>query len=582
MPITITTKGWITLHRDGAQISQHTVESKAIEAALEHAEANGDGEYELRFPNKVLRVSLLSKTAIPFRWSPITVSLTAGTATSVNVAQYLNNPEGRPVTFTAPGSLPTGATLSSAGLLTYDGNVAASSASVQFVATSGDYVAESNVTAVNVAPPPLQNTAPVFSVAPATVELGSNGGTIQFTAVDPQGDTVSYSLPTTRTGITINPSAGLVTVASSAAGTAGSILVRASDGSLTADHSCAVTVSASTALKWYPGHYAAPDAVLFSTSLSAHTTLWNQIGPVANFVGGEMYIPWGQLEPTTAGAYTWDVLDGQIAALAAAGKKAIFSVWAHRYGTTSTGGGYHPQYLIDSSDVVGGTVGGSSVSEACMWRSYVADRYMALFAAIAAKYDNDDRVAGVNTCETAFLNLSDYSGSALLTQWQRIAAYLPTVLVRTPVFIKANFLQTQDHMLSLMQSCVDAAAGMGGPDMFPIEFSGTSDNWGQRCLRGERYNGSTWVTGVAANQQPDIPVLMEQQVIRSTTATPAMYYNAAVTRYSCTHVTWQAKAAAKLYGGTTLIPAMNWLTGVLPYVRDNNLPLRTTIPTALA
>jgi hypothetical protein len=124
---------------------------------------------------------------------------------------------------------------------------------------------------------------------------------------------------------------------------------------------------------------------------------------------------------------------------------------------------------------------------------------------------------------------------------------------------------------------------MGGPDIFPIEYSGTTDNWGQRCLRGERYVSGAWVTGVAANQQSIIPVLMEQQVIRSTIATPAMFYNAAVTRYSCTHVTWQAKTTAFLYGsgGATPVPAMNW-SNVLAYVRDNSLPLRTTIPTALA
>jgi hypothetical protein len=296
-----------------------------------------------------------------------------------------------------------------------------------------------------------------------------------------------------------------------------------------------------------------------------------------------MYVPWGQLEPTTAGAYSWSLVDTQIAALAAIGKKAIINVWAHRYGTTSTGGGYHPQYLIDSGDVLGGTVDGTSISEVCLWRSYVADRYMALFAAIAARYDNDDRVAAINTCETAFLALGDYSGSALLTQWQRIAAYLPTVLVQTPVFVKANFLQTQTDMAMLMQACVDAGAGMGGPDMFPVEFSGTTDNWGQRCLRGERYVAGTWTTGVAANQQSVIPVLMEQQVVRSTSATPAMYYNAAVTRYSCTHVTWQAKTTAFLYGsnGATLVPAMDW-SNVLPYVRDNDLPLRTTVPTGIA
>jgi hypothetical protein len=62
-----------------------------------------------------------------------------------------------------------------------------------------------------------------------------------------------------------------------------------------------------------------------------------------------------------------------------------------------------------------------------------------------------------------------------------------------------------------------------------------------------------------------------------------MYYNAAVTRYSATHVTWQAKTTAFLYGsgGATLVPAMDW-ANVLAYVRDNSLPLRTTTPTALS
>jgi hypothetical protein len=428
------------------------------------------------------------------------------------------------------------------------------------------------------------NTAPTLVGAPSSLSFTTGaGGTYDFGqhGSDPDADVLTYSLVgTSYTGITLS-SSGLLTVTTTAATAVRRLTIRVTDsGGLSSDHVCDVTIGA---LKWYPGHYAAPDAVLFSTSLAAHTTLWNQIGSVSNFVGGEMYVPWGQIEPTTAGNYTFDLIEGQIAALAALGKKAIINVWAHRYGTTSTGGGYHPQYLIDSGDVVGGTVDGTSASEACMWRSYVADRYMALFAAMAARYDNDERVAAINTAETAFLALSDYSGSALLTQWQRIAAYMPTVFTRTPVFVKANFLTTQTQMATLMQSCVDAGAGMGGPDMFPIEFSGTTDNWGQRCLRGERYSGSAWVPGVAANQQAIIPVLMEQQVVRSTTATPAMFYNSAVTRYSCTHVTWQAKSTAFLYGsgGATPVPAMNW-SNVLAYVRDNSVPLRTTIPTALA
>lgn len=84
---------------------------------------------------------------------------------------------------------------------------------------------------------------PAFTVAPTSSSLGSSGGTIQFTAVDPNGDAVFYGLTTTRSGITINTSTGLVTVTAAAAGTSGNIVVQASDGALTASATCAVTVA---------------------------------------------------------------------------------------------------------------------------------------------------------------------------------------------------------------------------------------------------------------------------------------------------------------------------------------------------
>jgi len=99
------------------------------------------------------------------------------------------------------------------------------------------------------------NSAPVFTVAPTTVELGSAGGTIQFTATDPDGGTILYSLTTTRNGITINSTTGLVTVTNAAAATSGNIVVQASDGILTASTSCAVTVAASTGTILWRGDF---------------------------------------------------------------------------------------------------------------------------------------------------------------------------------------------------------------------------------------------------------------------------------------------------------------------------------------
>jgi hypothetical protein len=90
------------------------------------------------------------------------------------------------------------------------------------------------------------NAAPVFTVAPPTAGIAATGGTIQFTAVDPDGSEVVYSLTTTRAGITID-STGLVTVTAAAAGTSGNIVVQASDGILTDTATCAVTVNSAEA-----------------------------------------------------------------------------------------------------------------------------------------------------------------------------------------------------------------------------------------------------------------------------------------------------------------------------------------------
>lgn len=90
------------------------------------------------------------------------------------------------------------------------------------------------------------NSAPAFTVAPTSANIPSTGGTIQFTATDPDGGTVVYSLTTTRNGVTINASTGLVTVTAAAAGTSGNIVVQASDGILTTSATCAVNVAATT------------------------------------------------------------------------------------------------------------------------------------------------------------------------------------------------------------------------------------------------------------------------------------------------------------------------------------------------
>lgn len=54
--IDITTKGRIRLTLNGVELSQHVVETEAIEKALAHAAAHGDATYVLKYPEKHVRV----------------------------------------------------------------------------------------------------------------------------------------------------------------------------------------------------------------------------------------------------------------------------------------------------------------------------------------------------------------------------------------------------------------------------------------------------------------------------------------------------------------------------------------------
>lgn len=110
---------------------------------------------------------------------------------------------------------------------------------------------QSTQTAYVVATTATPNRAPTFTVAPTSATISSSGGTIQFTASDPDGDILTYTLPTPPSGYSINSATGLVTVAVGAA--SDSITVRATDpqGLSTVSPPCAVTVQAVTGTTYW-------------------------------------------------------------------------------------------------------------------------------------------------------------------------------------------------------------------------------------------------------------------------------------------------------------------------------------------
>ena len=194
--IEIVTRGWIEVWRGDAFVSRHTVETKAIESAIAHADEAGDGEYELRFPRKTL--SRITKTVVPFIWqTQPALSFTQGVAKTVQLrGNYLFDPQQRVRTVVvASGSLPAGCAINGTSVV-YDGVGAAATASFTLTASDGTYSQTSSsgsaeIVAVATNSPPVWTvpegyTLPPFTTAGGTYDLSQH-------AFDAEGDAMVFA-----------------------------------------------------------------------------------------------------------------------------------------------------------------------------------------------------------------------------------------------------------------------------------------------------------------------------------------------------------------------------------------------------
>ena len=197
-------------------------------------------------------MSRLRKRVVPFRWSTITASFVQGTASTISLSTFLTNTGGLAITYAVgTGSLPSGVTLSTAGVLSYNGTGAVASSTVQFRASSGVHVADSASTSVGIAAYVPTNRAPVWS---GTTSLGSySNGSAQSIplaayASDPDADPLTFTRQggTAPAGVTVNASTGVLTIPLGTAAGSYTVTVRASDASLYADRTFSMTVTAAS------------------------------------------------------------------------------------------------------------------------------------------------------------------------------------------------------------------------------------------------------------------------------------------------------------------------------------------------
>lgn len=391
----------------------------------------------------------------------------------------------------------------------------------QAVDTAGNVGTLSNcATATTAASPDTLVSAPTISSATA-VGTADPAYTIRITHSLPTGadhylarSKVTgaanwYVYPTNYTGSTIDIAVGDVPgttydVAVAAVNAAGTTI-------LWSTTSTAATVPdlASNAIKWHPGVYIDPsDRKCSSTSI---TKIRNGIAGIANDITSEIAgikirLHWSCLEGDTAGDYSagFAIIDDALSRLGALAvpKRLILEFHGYAYGTCpqgqngsppTSGSVLLPQYIRDTGLVA--YCHGNRIYTPHYWNPTITDRWIALSAAYAARYDTNPRFEMFQIQEeTAVMDGSapTFSLSAALTQWKRMITATQSQWTHTITRNPINYFGSDSQNRDLYDTSVRPGMVYGGPDAPPFAQRNISGN---RQYLGQTSAGvQTWTS----------------------------------------------------------------------------------------
>jgi hypothetical protein len=308
--------------------------------------------------------------------------------------------------------------------------------------------------------------------------------------------------------------------------------------------------SPGSAIKWHPGHY-----MLVFRGDSHQTVMSQRIPEIcreAGLQGMQLRADWFELE-TTRGQYTYTEIDEIYDALAACGKRLVLEVWAVRFNSTSPDG-IVPDYIRDGSEYNGGVARTRTGYIARMWEPAVMDRLIALYQALARRYDSRPNFEGIIFTETATSGVEEgYSAAAWIAQLNRAVAAMKVAWTRTNVVVFNNFIQgaTEAQLSALYESLRANRAGTGAPDVLPPPHS----------LRGEMiFRGETGGRDLRGAMPSMFAVQTPELGGKEGTFTPKQLYDHCVGTNACSHMFWIRNT---INGGAEQM----WDTGILPFLR---------------
>lgn len=328
-----------------------------------------------------------------------------------------------------------------------------------------------------------------------------------------------------------------------------------------------IPIPTSGAVKWHPGHYmwtaaygAIPDSVI------------TEVNSEPNFQGVKHAYYWATLEPER-GRYDFSLIEKHLALLKPARKRLIIQV-SDRSFVSSGVEGKLPAYLTNEPGGAGGwwrkvdpNTGATRGYIAKVWQPAIMDRYIALWQALAARFDDDPYVEFVVASEispgTGTHSCPDFTVAAYSAQLKRHFRASKAAFAHTNVAWYTNSFSGQ--VGDLIKLAYELRMGAGNTDV--LKFPGTQ---GDRILSGAE-------PGYTIDYRGQIAIPYEAQGPefggKEGSLTPAQVFALANDNYHATHLMWVRK---------TWTPGATWAVNIKPYVRNASHLTYTACPKLLS
>lgn len=301
--------------------------------------------------------------------------------------------------------------------------------------------------------------------------------------------------------------------------------------------------------KLNPGHYMAPYTGEKREGMLRRV---DEVCKEPALKGIEMRVRWSTLEPAPH-LYDFSYVEEIYNRLAACRKRLIIEVWAVSFSASQSSGLLPPDL---EPDALASTHLGWIAK---LWDKRVMDRLIAVYLALAKRFDKEPYFEGIIFTETATGAVDDASGytaAAFIAQLERALRIIRPAWPSTTVLLFNNYLRdsTTQQFVDFVATLDKLGVGIGGPDVLPPPHPNTK---GEQIYRGE-IGGVDYRGRMLAGFSVQTPELGG----REGTFTPQQLYDHCVKTNRCKYMFWVRNTT---HGG----PEQQWSTGLLPFIRAN-------------